>query len=329
MWHHPMVSKMTRIAQKSSCLIEIFFMQTWFLVALIAPILWALVVLLDVYFTQEAYTEAVEGTIISGLFQGIVLFAIPFVDYTWPSSGWWFFVSGIFFLFSCHWYLRSLIVGGDGAMSQIVWNFSILLVPLFAWVISGEQLRMINYIGIALVFVGIIFFAWDKSVPNLLHRKIVMNMVPAIAAVSLSLALQKEGFNEAPDFLPGFLTFSLGVVAAGFGAYALHPHRKNTARRIVHLCGRYWHSFLLGESLSVVAVFSSSFAISLSPSISFIVVIESLIPVFVMIFSFFLSYLFLVLKKPELRALYEEQIVHVGRKAGAIVMVISGIYLIA
>lgn len=304
-------------------------MQTWILVAFIAPILWASVVLLDIYFTQKAYSEAVEGTIISGLYQGIVLILLPFVHYSWPSSGWLFFLSGICFLFSCHWYIRSLIIGGDGALAQIVWNFSILLVPIFAWIISGEKLQFIHYIGIALVFLGVIFFAWDKNVSRHHHMRVLKNMLPAIVSISLSMSLQKEGFNESPDFLPGFLTFSMGVTTAGFGAFLLQSQKKNLASRISDLCRRYWHSFLLGETLSVIAVLSSSFAISLAPSISFIVVIESLIPVFVMFFSFFLSRLFFVLKRPEYRILYEEQIVHTGRKIGALTVVILGIYLIA
>ncbi|MFZ1720700.1 MAG: hypothetical protein WAU28_05170 [Candidatus Moraniibacteriota bacterium] len=304
-------------------------MQTWLLVAFIAPFLWALVVLLDVYFTQKAYSEAAEGTIISAFYQGIVLLSIPFVGYSWPSSGWMFLLSGMCFIFSCHWYLRSLVIGGDGAIAQIVWNFSILLVPVFAWIISGEELQSVHYIGVALVFLGVVFFAWDKSLSRHLHRRIVKNMLPAIGAISLSMALQKEGFNEAPDFLPGFFTFSLGVVAGGCVTFLFHPRKRDIASRITKLCKRYWHSFLLGETLSVIAVFSSSYAISLAPSISFIVIIESLIPVFVMFFSFLLSRLFFVLKRPEYRALYEEQVVHIGRKVSALAVVIFGIYLIA
>lgn len=304
-------------------------MQTWLLVAFIAPFLWALVVLLDVYFTQKAYSEAAEGTIISAFYQGIVLFAIPFVGYSWPSSGWMFLLSGMCFIFSCHWYLRSLVVGGDGPVAQIVFNLSIVLVPLFAWILSGEQLNMIQYAGIALAFFGGFILAWDKELLNRNLGKIVKNMLPAVVALALSMALQKEGFNEAPDFLPGFLTFSLGVVAGGCVTFLLHPRKRDIASRIVKLCKQYWHSFLLGETLSVIAIFSSSYAISLAPSISFIIVIESLVPVFVMIMSVFLASLFLSLKKPEYRVLYEEQMTGVGGKIGATMMMALAIYLVA
>jgi drug/metabolite transporter (DMT)-like permease len=304
-------------------------MDTWLLVAFVAPTLWAFVVLLDIYFTQKAYTEAVEGTVISGLYQGIVLLAIPFVGYAWPSSGWLFFFSGLCFIFSCHWYLRSLVIGGDGPIAQIIFNLSIVLVPLFAWVFSNEHLQVAQYFGIALAFLGGFVLAWDK---NLLHqnlRRIGLNMLPAVVALALSMTLQKEGFNEAPQFLPGFLTFSIGVASGGLIALLMNPRRWEVGQRIVALCRQYWHSFLLGETLSVIAIFSSSFAISLAPSVSFVIVIESLVPVLVMIFSILLSRSFFALKSSEYRAMYEEQMNGILGKIGATAIIACGIYLIA
>ena len=153
-------------------------------------------------------------------------------------------------------------------------------------------------------------------------------MLPAVVALALSMALQKEGFNGAPDFLPGFLTFSLGVVVGGCVTFLFHPRKRDIASRITKLCKRYWHSFLLGETLSVIAIFSSSYAISLAPSISFIIVIESLVPVFVMIMSVLLARLFLSLKKPEYHALYEEQMTGVLGKVGATAIIAIAIYLV-
>lgn len=303
-------------------------MQTWILVAFIAPLLWAFVVLLDIYFTQKAYTEATEGTIISGLYQGIVLLAIPFVGYSWPNSGWLFFVSGMLFLFACHWYLRSLVIGGDGPIAQIIFNLCIILVPVFAWAISGEELHLVQYAGIALAFLGGFVLSWDGKIVERHLGRIVKNMLPAVVALSLSMALQKEGFNGAPDFFPGFFTFSFGVVFGAFVAFSMHRKKRDLAHRLVDLTKRYWHSFLLGETLSVIAIFSSSYAISLAPSISFIIVIESLVPVFVMIFSILLARLFLSLKRPEYRALYEEQMTGVLGKVGATAIIAIAIYLV-
>jgi drug/metabolite transporter (DMT)-like permease len=221
------------------------------------------------------------------------------------------------------------VIGGDGPIAQIIFNLSIVLVPLFAWVFSNEHLQVAQYFGIALAFLGGFVLAWDK---NLLHqnlRRIGLNMLPAVVALALSMTLQKEGFNEAPQFLPGFLTFSLGVASGGFIALLINPRRWEVGQRIVGLCRRYWHSFLLGETLSVIAIFSSSFAISLAPSVSFIIVIESLVPVLVMIFSIILSRSFFALKSAEYRAMYEEQMNGILGKIGATAIIACGIYLIA
>lgn len=296
--------------------------------AFIAPILWAFVVLLDIYFTQKAYSEATEGTIISGLYQGIVLLAIPFVGYSWPSSGWMFFASGMLFLFSCHWYLRSLVIGGDGPIAQIIFNLCIILVPLFAWIFLGEHLRGMQYMGIALAFLGGFVLSWDEKIVERHLGRIVKNMFPAVIALSLSMTLQKEGFAGTSDFTSGFLTFSFGVIFAALIAFFIHPKRKDMVYRLINLTRRYWHSFVLGETLSVIAIFSSSYAISLSPSISFIIVIESLVPIFVMIFSVVLARLFLFLKRSEYRILFDDQVTGITGKIIATLIIALAIYFV-
>ena len=62
-------------------------METWFLVALIAPFLWAIVAIIDTYFVDGVYEDEYDGTIISGGFQSLpwllVLFGV--VDFTFPG----------------------------------------------------------------------------------------------------------------------------------------------------------------------------------------------------------------------------------------------------
>lgn len=303
-------------------------MKIWLFISFIAPILWSFVVLLDIYFTQKAYDEAAEGSIISGFYQGIVLILLLFIHYSWPSSGWMFFIAGMCFLWACHWYLRSLIIGGDGTLAQIVWNFSIVLVPVLAWFISSERLLPIHYAGIAVVFIGGAIFAWKKDILIPDFWSIIINMIPAVLGLSLSMTIQKRAFEISPDFLTGFLTFSMGIIVASVTIFAIHKQKKGLVDRIIGLSRRYWMSFLLGETMSVVALSASSLAIKLSPSVSFVAVVESLVPVFVMVFSFIVARILFWKEQFEYQSMYMKQIIDVRGKLGAICIIAIGIYLV-
>lgn len=220
------------------------------------------------------------------------------------------------------------MIGGDGAMAQIAWNLSTLLVPLFAWGISGESLESIHYLGILFAFFGGTILALDKEILNRNFSRIVWNMAPAVVGLSLSMTFQKRAFDESPDFFQGFLTYSMGIVVGGIIVLFFHPKAKDVVFRVARLSRRYWRTFLLGESLSVLALGCSSFAIKIAPAVSFVAVIESLVPAFVMVLSMIFARIYFLTKHADYQKICEEQIAGFKGKIGAIVMIAVGIYFI-
>ncbi len=308
-------------------------METWFLVALIAPFLWAIVAIIDTYFVDGVYEDEYDGTIISGVFQSLpwllVLFGV--VDFTFPGFeiASLALLAGGFFLFSFFCYFKALFVSNDTALMQIFWNISVLTVPFFAWLLISEVLTPVHYIGIVVAFFGITLFNFDKKVKRVGLARIVLPMMGAIVFLSLSMVITKEAYTLSfPDFWSIFLLFSMGATVTSLAILAMgteEPFRKT--HDILVLCKKYFFLFVLGETLSIVATVASQKAISLAPSVSFVTVIESLVPVFVMFISLLIVLFFRHAKWIDIRP-YRDQVSDMGIKILALMFIIIGIYAV-
>lgn len=58
----------------------------WLFMAFAAPMLWALVNIIDVYFCKEVYRDDFTATAISQIFQIIPWIAVPWIGFTLPET---------------------------------------------------------------------------------------------------------------------------------------------------------------------------------------------------------------------------------------------------
>jgi hypothetical protein len=153
-------------------------------------------------------------------------------------------------------------------------------------------------------------------------------MVASKQAYQLAASIRLAGGD---DFWSIFLLFCAGASATSILLLTMRgpAHAGMQARRVIHLSRRYFLVFLLAETLSLLGTLASQRAISLAPSVSFVVVIESLVPVFVMGASLLLAARFRIAGQHELAAAYRAQFSNPGRKTLALAMIASGIYVIS
>jgi hypothetical protein len=317
--------------------------MNWFLLAFVAPVLWAAVTLLDTYFVHGIYTDAMDGAVISGLFQSLPWLLVPLglIDFVYPgnASAVNAIAAGALFLLSFLAYFKALFIANDGALMQLLWNLSVLVVPFLAWLLIGERLEVTHYAGIVLAFAGLAGFGFDARVQTRKARHIGLIMLTAVVALASSMVASKQAYQLAAsmrteggdDFWSTFLLFCAGASAAAILLLMMRgpAHAGIQARRVVRLSQRYFLVFLLAETLSLLGTLASQRAISLAPSVSFIVVIESLVPVFVMGASLLLAIWFRGAGRAELAAAYRAQFSNPGGKTLALVMIAGGIYVIS
>jgi uncharacterized membrane protein len=317
--------------------------MNWFLLAFVAPVLWAAVTLLDTYFVHGIYTDAMDGTVISGLFQSLpwLLVTLGLIDFIYPgnASAACAISAGALFLLSFLAYFKALFIANDGALMQLLWNLSVLVVPFLAWLLIGERLEVTHYVGIVLAFAGLAGFGFDVRLHTRQARKIALTMLAAVVALASSMVASKQAYQLATsrqaasgdDFWSIFLLFCAGASAAAFLLLIMRGpvHAAIQARRVADLSQRYFLVFFLAETLSLLGTLASQRAISLAPSVSFIVVIESLVPVFVMGASLLLAARFRGAGQAELASAYRAQFSNPGRKTLALAMIAGGIYVIS
>ncbi len=308
--------------------------MNWFLLAFIAPILWAIVALIDTYFVKDVYEDEYDGAIISGVFQSVpwLFVLLGVIDFV-PLGGTQTVLavmSGVFFLFSFFYYFKALFISNDGAFMQILWGLSVPMVPFIAWLLIDETLLPIHYSGIALAFLGVVVFGLDGSVVHKELLKIFFLMFRAVVLFSLSMVLSKEVYQSTPYFWSVFLLFSSGGFIAA--VVLLFTDKKKIwvrAKKIINLSDKYFLAFLFSESLSIIGTLTSQRAISLTPSVSFVVTIESLVPVFVMLLSLVLVLFFKQRGRSDIELAYRKQFSQPLIKSISMTLIAAGIYLIS
>jgi drug/metabolite transporter (DMT)-like permease len=145
------------------------------------------------------------------------------------------------------------------------------------------------------------------------------------------MVLQKDAYRIASSqFLDVYLVFSLGVVLAAVALALLKP--RATVERIRRFAGfkpRYIALLICAEGVSFIGTVFSQRALDLSPSPSFVVAIESSVPVFVMLLSLLLAPIFGYLGREQTSKMFHQQVLGWKEKLVAIALMTTGIYCIA
>jgi len=307
----------------------------WVFVAFLAPFFWALVNIIDIYFVSSVYEDEWDGILINSVFQALpwLLLVFGFVSFQYPGflASILAFLGGACLVVSFFFYFKTLFVSNDMVVVQALWNVSVPLVPFLAWILIGEQLAPVHYVGIALAFVGVTLFSLHKKIRENNFFRVFKIMMGAVFFFSLSMVLQVEAYRMMnDDFWTGFLIFSAGasLVGLSLSLFDPKPMRERTLH-IVEMSKTYFFVFFLAESLNLLGVLVSQRAIDLTPAVSFVAVIGSLTPVFVLLLSAMLLPILLLMNKSKAHQVYQDQLVAVKTKILACCIIAVGIYLIS
>lgn len=309
-----------------------FLWNNWFLLALLAPALWAAVNIIDVYFVEDIYQRPLDGLILSGFFQIVPWIAVPLGILEFhrlpvaPTA--LFLLGGFLYMTAFYFYFKALFQKNDAPLVQVLWTLSLPLVPIFSWVVFGEQLLLIQYVGIFIAFLGGFFLSLDSTLRSNRLRPVAKTMILANVSLAASMVIQSYAYEAVGEngFWSGYLLFSLGAFSVAPLIWVITDRNL----RVFRLARRYWLVFLASEGLATLGFLASQRALSLSLSPSFVAVLETLIPAFVMIFSI-LIVVFLKtfrFRSPLAQTVYQNQLQGVSVKIASIFTIALGVYLL-
>lgn len=322
-----------------------YFNTHWLIFALAAPALWALVNIIDVYFVDGIYKDEWDGIIISALFQILpwpLLFIVadfsPFmVLHEAPVRSAWFFDpafllsfgGGLLFTLSSFFYFKALFDQNDAPMLQVMWNAGGIMVPLLSFVFLSEVLPVYKYIGILIALLGTSILSLHSRIREKFSWRYLWISFCGILFLSMSMVMEGRAYDlfggtiGGNAYWAGFFFFSLGVFIGGL-FFALFSRRNSWA-----LVKKYYKIFLLAEGLSFVGIMASQRALDISPSASYVVTVETLLPLFVVAWCLVFGLFSLHKKFPHLKQMYTEQVEGIFVKVIATVIVVVGVYIIS
>ena len=260
------------------------FWDNWIAVAIAVPVFYALDSVLDVFFVgKKIYHDPVHATVITGFFSVIYIFVIVFeykeFELPQPAILLVCIANGVFYIGHVYFYFRVLFKLNDVSNLECFLGFSVILVPAFAFIFLGEKLTVYQYIGIGISLIGVLCL-FVTSITKGSVKDSFLTMGYAVLILSLTFIIQDKIYQHV-NFYTGLLLFLIGqVLASIILCKACH------CRISVTETYRFGPVFLLSQIIGVAAVIFSQRAISISPSVTIVVAIETTTPLFIMIFSF-------------------------------------------
>lgn len=310
------------------------FWNQWLLLAFSLPISYAITNLIFVYFSKYIYSDKNDEytcTVIGGIFQIIpwVLVPLGIINFHMPNNTVCLLalLGGALFILSSLFYIKAIFIVPDTSLLQLLWNLCIPLVPFLSFFLTDEVLSMKHYMGIFITLIGSVLLSFDhhlRMTGNL--KQLLLLMLAANLCLSLSMIAQGQAYRLFPDFWSIYLMFSLGCFIATLPMTVL-----TGTKRVIGLTRKYYFQFILLELIALFGMIGGQRAISLTPSVSFVILIESLVPVFIALFSFFVFLFFSYFwkERQDIAALYQIQFSKLGLKLVSLLFMLTGIYLIS
>ena len=256
----------------------------WIAVALAVPLFYALESVLDVFFVgRKIYRDSVHATILCGLFSSVYLMVLLLeyrrFEMPEPAVLTACLVNGMVYIGHIYFYFKVLFKLNDASNLECFLGFSVILVPAFAFVFLGEKLALFQYIGIGISLIGVAGL-FMLNVTARFFRQMLPAMCFTVVILSLTFIVQDEIYQHT-NFYTGLTLFLAGQLIASLVIWKM-SRCQITFRQTY----RFGPLFILSQILGVAAVIFSQRAINISPSVTFVVAIETTTPIFIMLFSF-------------------------------------------
>ncbi|MBO1348483.1 MAG: hypothetical protein EBE86_014320 [Hormoscilla sp. GUM202] len=306
-----------------------FMWDNWIVLGLLSPMIWAIAHLIDTYFVGgDVLTDEYDGTIVTSIFHVSPLIIFPFIKLEFPPIGIFFpliILGGLFYSISSFFYFKALFKVNDVSIIEVLANIAIALVPIMSFFALHEQLSIMQYIGFGITIVGACTLSLNKSIEKHDLLKVLLPMIGAVTFLSMCVVIE-EAVYRIINFWSGFLFFCLGCGLGGVIFWLIRAVKfANQRESILEISKKNFKIFLTGELLSLVSILLQERSIDVSSSPSLVLILQSLIPIFILLFSFLSN---IVLRENEkLKEILMQQTKGWTVKTISTLIIAMGIYL--
>lgn len=259
--------------------------MSWFYLALLAPLLYAIVNLLDDNLLHSIYRGPYLATAASGILGALPLLSLFFVDWTsieYSQAGLMIlagFLTTIFYFF----YFKSLAVDSPSVVVAMM-GLVPAIVPILAYYFLGERLVGAQLVGFAIVLLATMALA-VVDIRKFKFSAALLWVLVAVAITSVVSIMTKYVYDQAA-FYPAYMSYVVGIGLGGIYFalimyYDKRQHDMTIFKKSIH---KVFAIFLVAELIAIAADFMSNLAISRG-SVSLVRVIEGIQPMYVLIIA--------------------------------------------
>ena len=262
--------------------------MSWFYLALLAPLLYAIVNLLDDNLLRQVYKSAHAGTIVSGLLgiaPAILILLFGLGTESLPANLIGLsLIAGFLTILGIYFYFIAL-ERENPSVVMALFALTPAAIPFAAYFLVGERLSLNEIIGFGIVIIA----AFIYSLSDIRKFTISKALVPAISAALVFdvVALANKYVYTKVDFYSAYLYFSLGMFIGGliFLGWQQFTSKKVSIRALYKKNStKLLLLLVMVEALGLIAGFVSDRALSLG-SVSLVMALGNLQPLYILLIS--------------------------------------------
>lgn len=190
----------------------------WIFFALLAPLLFAIVHVMDSYCVEEIFEKPWMGMVISSITSMMVLLTIPFVMpfYSGVEISLNIFalaiLAGVLIQINQAIYFEALN-NSDASIVSSYWNLVPAITPLASYILLGDLLGIFQYVGILIIIFGSYFLSKIDKKISFNSNAFTLIFIASILQVT-AIFIMNFVFDSAPYYLV-FIGFNIGLTLTG------------------------------------------------------------------------------------------------------------------
>lgn len=258
--------------------------MSWFYLALLAPLLYAIVVLIDDNLLRHVYRGPYLGTVISGLFGAVPLLALLFypAEAIPTKLALLSVLAGALTVCYYFFYFRGLL---SDTPSIVIALFTLapVTIPFLAYFIVGEELTLPQIAGFIIVLTASLLLT-ATDIRKFQFSKALLPILIAVLFVVIISIINKYVYQEA-GFYTAYMYFSAGMGLTGL-LFLVGKYQENRQNflKLKKTLYKLLPILLIAEIIGLAGEFSLNLAISRGP-VSLVKVMEGLQPVFILLIA--------------------------------------------
>ena len=272
--------------------------MTWFLIALIGPILWAVVNHIDKYLLSDRFKGSNVGALM--LFSTLLCFVILPVFY---------FINSDIFSPSVFNIIILIVVGLLTGLAMLPYMYALdqdessIVVPLFqlipiwgyflAFVMLGETLNWVQMVGCLLIIFGSIVITLEEDADEKIKfkKRTILLMLLSTVLIAVYETLFKFVAVDAGFVISTFWE-QVGLLLIGIILFIFFKNYRVGFFNLLKTQGKKIISLNIGsESLSIIGNLATNFALIIAP-VALVLTVNGFQPLFVFIYGVIFTLLF-------------------------------------